>query len=104
MKKFHVTSDFIDIDTDELVKAGDIIEADDDRAEQLREKQVIGREVQEQEQQDDDSDLDGLKKLAGGYYQLPNGDKVRGKENAIEALKALNADTTEVDPKTDGEQ
>ncbi|MFF0831017.1 hypothetical protein ACFYU8_29680 [Brevibacillus sp. NPDC003359] len=102
MKKFRVTSDFIDIDTDELVKAGEIIEADDDRAEQLREKQVIGKEVQEQ--QDDDADLDGLKKLAGGYYELPNGDKVRGKDNAIESLKALNAATTGTDPKTDGEQ
>ncbi|MED1801788.1 hypothetical protein [Brevibacillus porteri] len=102
MKKFHVISDFINKDTDELVKAGDVIEADDDRAEQLREKQVIGKEVQEQ--QEDDADLDGLKKLAGGYYELPNGDKVRGKDNAIEALKKLNANTTEADQKTDGEQ
>ncbi|TQR29398.1 hypothetical protein [Brevibacillus brevis] len=102
MKKYHVTSNFIDIDTDELVKAGDIIEADDDRAELLREKQVIGKEVQEQ--QDDDHDLEGLKKLAGGYYELPNGDKVRGKDNAIEALKVLNAATTDKDQKTDGEQ
>jgi hypothetical protein len=25
----------------------------------------------------------------GGYYELPNGEKVRGKENALEALKEL---------------
>ncbi len=32
---------------------------------------------------------DGLKLLAGGYYELPNGEKVQGKEAAIEAMKAL---------------
>ncbi|MBU8908511.1 hypothetical protein [Desertibacillus haloalkaliphilus] len=26
----------------------------------------------------------------GGYYELPDGEKVRGKENAMEALKQLN--------------
>lgn len=90
MKKYYVVADFIDKVTGSLVKAGEVFEADDERAELLKEKQVIGKEVQEQ-QQDDDPDLDGLKKLGGGYYELPNGEKVKGKENALEALKALNA-------------
>lgn len=28
-----------------------------------------------------------LKHLGGGYYELPNGEKVQGKEKALEALK-----------------
>lgn len=39
---------------------------------------------------DPDVDEDGLVKLGGGYYQLPNGEKVRGRENALEALAELN--------------
>lgn len=31
----------------------------------------------------------GLKHLGAGYYELPNGEKVRGKDKAEEALKAL---------------
>lgn len=89
MKKFNVIADFIDKETGSLIKAGDVFEADDERAEQLKEKQLIGKEAQDQ--QDDDPDLDGLKKRGGGYYELPNGEKVKGKENALEALKALNA-------------
>jgi hypothetical protein len=30
-----------------------------------------------------------LKHLGGGYYEMPDGSKVRGKEEAIEALKAF---------------
>jgi hypothetical protein len=38
------------------------------------------------------SDLpEGLIKLSGGYFELPNGEKVRGKAKAIAALGALNA-------------
>lgn len=29
--------------------------------------------------------------VGGGYYELPNGDKVKGKEEAIAALKELEA-------------
>jgi hypothetical protein len=35
-------------------------------------------------------DENGLVKLGGGIYQLPNGEKVRGKEKALEALAELN--------------
>lgn len=43
--------------------------------------------VKEPKEQDVDENL--LEPLRGGYYKLPNGEKVRGKEKAIEALKAL---------------
>lgn len=29
---------------------------------------------------------DQLKSIGGGYYELPNGEKVQGKENALKAL------------------
>ncbi|MED1792892.1 hypothetical protein P4V54_09425 [Brevibacillus nitrificans] len=48
MKKYPVIADFIDKETGEVVKAGDVFEADDDRAEQLKEKQLIGKEVEKQ--------------------------------------------------------
>ncbi|MED0704946.1 hypothetical protein [Aneurinibacillus aneurinilyticus] len=32
-----------------------------------------------------------LKNLGGGYYELPNGEKVRGKEKALRALKKVEA-------------
>lgn len=31
------------------------------------------------------------KSVGGGYWELPNGERVRGKENALAALEALNA-------------
>lgn len=34
-----------------------------------------------------------LKHVGAGYYELPNGEKVRGKEKAEEALKALQEQT-----------
>ncbi|MBD0381290.1 hypothetical protein [Paenibacillus sedimenti] len=37
----------------------------------------------------DTTDEDRLKHVGGGYFLLPNGEKVRGKDEALEALKAL---------------
>lgn len=48
MKKYHVINDFIDKETGQLVKAGDIFPADDDRAQLMREKQLIGKEADKQ--------------------------------------------------------
>lgn len=62
-------------------------------------------EAKEDQQKDDgkeetsetasvESDLEELIKHTGaGYYELPNGEKIRGKENAIEALKNLEIKT-----------
>lgn len=36
-----------------------------------------------------DDEVDGLKHVGGGYWELPNGERVRGKDNAFEALNAL---------------
>jgi hypothetical protein len=32
----------------------------------------------------------GIKHVGGGWYLLPNGEKVQGKDEALEALKSLN--------------
>ncbi|WP_301171037.1 hypothetical protein [Brevibacillus nitrificans] len=48
MKKYNVIADFIDKETGELVKSGDTFAADDERAEQLKEKQLIGKEAEKQ--------------------------------------------------------
>lgn len=40
---------------------------------------------------DSEGDEDRIKHVGGGYWELPNGEKVRGKEHAVEALKALDA-------------
>lgn len=43
------------------------------------------------EENNDDSDLDkDLKHVGGGWYLLPNGEKVQGKDEAVEALAGLN--------------
>lgn len=42
------------------------------------------------ENTDDD---ERIKWLGGGYYELPNGEKVRGKENALAALQELDQAT-----------
>lgn len=41
--------------------------------------------------QDDSNDDSRLEHVGGGYFVLPNGEKVRGKENALAALEALDA-------------
>ncbi|EOP26135.1 hypothetical protein IG5_02871 [Bacillus toyonensis] len=38
---------------------------------------------------DKKEDLKGPIHVGGGYYELPNGEKVKGKDTALEALKQL---------------
>lgn len=47
-------------------------------------------------------DESGLVNLGGGVYQLPNGEKVRGKEKALEALAELNKGDEDKDSNPDG--
>lgn len=67
----------------------DHVPPNDERAQLLLDKGFI--KVVDGEGGSDTAELeDGLIKLGGGYYELPNGEKVRGKEKALEALSALN--------------
>lgn len=83
-KPYQVIADFTDIETGEDVLKGDIFEADAERAEALKAAGVIGKEADPDSQNDLD---ERLKHLGGGYYELPNGEKIRGKEAAMAALK-----------------
>ncbi|WAH38614.1 hypothetical protein [Alicyclobacillus dauci] len=77
MAKYVVISEFEDAVEGVRRKVGDVIDVDDNRAKVLSDIGVIV--VGEP----DDS---GLIHLGGGFYQLPNGEKVRGKQKALEAL------------------
>lgn len=89
-KHYQVTADFTDKVTGEDVLKGDVVEADAERAAALRAAGVIGKEVDPDSQT---SELDErLHHVGGGYYELPNGEKVRGREAAAAALAKLDAD------------
>ncbi|PCN44474.1 hypothetical protein B9C88_09670 [Brevibacillus laterosporus] len=99
-KKYDVIADFIDEMTGKIVPAGSIFEADEPRAERAKIALVISDRWNETHE----DEVEGLVKLGGGYYELPNGEKVRGKEKAIEALQALKAgdsDGDEISSETD---
>jgi len=92
---YVVIKEFLDrFDNLRHCKVGEThIPPNDERAEQLVEKGYI-------EFVDSDNTSDGqLINLGGGYYELPNGEKVRGKDKAVKALEAL-----ETDGDVDGEQ
>lgn len=87
--KYIVIKDFLDrFNNKKLCKVGEEhVPPNEERAQLLIDKGFIeavddGNFAEEVE--------DGLIKLGGGYYELPNGEKVRGKEKALEALAALN--------------
>ncbi|WP_256846918.1 hypothetical protein [Paenibacillus sp. Pae108] len=69
MDKYKVTSDFYDKETGELIKAGEEFEADEERAEALRQAGVIGKklaaidpkEVEKAEKADKEAEEDARK-------------------------------------------
>lgn len=79
MAKYVVIAEYEDSIEGTRKKAGDVIDIDDARAKVLANIGVIAA---------DEPDESGLIHLGGGYYQLPNGEKVRGKQNALDALKS----------------
>lgn len=58
----------------ELIEVGSALEAE---LEEKLEVEDPGTEVE-------------IKHVGGGWYELPNGDKVQGRDEALEALKSLN--------------
>lgn len=86
-KTYEVSKEFIAREHNEKYYAeGDHYDSSDaDRVAYLQKLGFLGDEVR-----DADDELDErLKHVGGGYYELPNGEKVRGRPNAIEALKTL---------------
>lgn len=83
MSEYVVITAFRDKDTLKHYSVGDSYKSDDaERISFLQEEGYLGDEAHA------DYDGDGqLKHVGGGYYELPNGEKVRGKNKALEKLK-----------------
>lgn len=72
-------------DKSKLYKKGDTYTHEDaNRVAFLVEKGYLEKSKQPPEENEDE-----LKHVGGGYYELPNGEKVQGKEKALEALAEL---------------
>uniref|UniRef100_A0A7U4DJX0 Uncharacterized protein n=1 Tax=Geobacillus sp. (strain Y4.1MC1) TaxID=581103 RepID=A0A7U4DJX0_GEOS0 len=63
------------------------------RAKYLQEWGYIGKEIEKESDEEiengNEVDEDDIKHIGGGYYELPNGEKVKGKQNAIAELEKL---------------
>jgi hypothetical protein len=77
---------------------GGTITVDDDEAKALVDGRYAEYVVKPSDGEGDNDDETGnegfpedLIKLGGGYFELPNGEKVRGKDKALAAYEALKA-------------
>lgn len=90
MPLFRVIAGFIDIQSGQHKKPGDTVEASGERVEVLKKAGVIGGEIPESSADPDEpttqTDKSLLKHAGGGYYELPDGRKIKGKDAALEAL------------------
>lgn len=79
---YKVLKTFKDKETLEKYLVDSEYETDSEkRAVELQKQGFIGEEVVEETQR--------MKHLGGGYYELPNGEKVKGKEAALNRLNEL---------------
>lgn len=74
------------------------VELTEDQFEELSTKDVIGRPIAATPTEDSDE----IKHVGGGYYELPNGDKVKGKDEASAALAALKVGGSGAEAETGG--
>lgn len=92
MPSYEVIKPFRDKYTDDLFGKGDeYFTEDEKRAKYLQEWGYIGKEIEHENDEgiENEDDEDGIKHVGGGYYELPNGEKVKGKQNAIAELEKL---------------
>lgn len=90
MSRFKVKTPFRDKDTNDLFGVGsEYYTEDQERAKYLQEWGYLGEVIETETESDPDNDEEGIKHVGGGYYELPNGEKVKGKDKALEALKVL---------------
>lgn len=80
---YEVVNNFLDkTDNRKLYKKGDFYShKDDDRIAFLIDKGFL-KETQKKPPEEK------VKHVGGGYYELPNGERVQGKEEAIKALES----------------
>lgn len=92
MSKHSVISSFWDKDTIEHHVVGDVYESkDSERIAFLVDRGFLASESLpslDQDQESEEIDVDQYH-TGGGYYELPDGNKVRGKGKALNALKEL---------------
>ncbi|HDR3890327.1 TPA: hypothetical protein QCO65_004845 [Bacillus cereus] len=79
--KSLVIKPFIDKDTQIGYSEGDVYESEDPERIAFLQEEGFLKVKQEYS--------NGLHHVGGGYYQLPNGEKIKGKEAALESLKEL---------------
>jgi hypothetical protein len=90
LPSYEVIKPFRDKYTKDLYGKGDeYFTEDEKRAKYLQEWGYIGKEVDDDEKIEDEIEKEGIKHVGGGYYELPNGEKVKGKQNAIAELEKL---------------
>lgn len=82
MPKYNVVSRFQDKNTKDLFEAGSVYETDDTkRVKFLQEEGYLEKE--------ETSDFEFPKHTGGGYYELSNGESVKGKDKATAAEEDL---------------
>jgi hypothetical protein len=86
-REFQVIKAFRDKDTLKHHAEGSVYSADEERIEFLQEKGFVGKELTIKQKETDESELP--KHVGGGYYELSNGEKVKGKEEAAIAEEEL---------------
>lgn len=96
LPSYEVIKPFRDKYTGDLFGKGDeYFTEDEKRAKYLQEWGYIGKEIEKENDEESDKEIeneddeDGIKHVGGGYYELPNGEKVKGKQNAIAELEKL---------------
>jgi hypothetical protein len=94
LPSYEVIKPFRDKYTGDLfVKGDEYFTEDEKRAKYLQEWGYIGKEIEIEKENDEEieieNDEDGIKHVGGGYYELPNGEKIKGKQNAIAELEKL---------------
>jgi hypothetical protein len=103
LPSYEVIKPFRDKHTGDLFGKGDAYFTEDEkRVKYLQEWGYLGEEVEqvqseedaeedaeEVEGEDKTEDENGVKHVGGGYYELPNGEKIKGKQEALVALAKM---------------
>ncbi|PGV63095.1 hypothetical protein COD94_16730 [Bacillus cereus] len=87
IKEYAVVTAFCDKFSDIHYSVGDSYKTGDlERIEFLQEEGFLDKEPIVGYK----PDITDIVHVGGGYYELPNGEKIKGKEAALEALKGIN--------------
>ena len=88
--KYPVLRKFRDKYTKRIHEKGATYEANEERGAELQRLGFLGEPLPEPSEEPE------LKHVGGGYYELPNGERVRGKDAALAALRGeSDAETAE---------